>query len=95
MKNGLKALRLQHEVGSVASLLQLPTPAIACYVFAHGAGAGMQLRYMETIVTGLAERGVATRRHQFPYMEAGFKRPNFPAVSHATVRAAAARSTLA
>ena len=41
---------------------------------------------------GLAERGIATLRYQFPYMEKGSKRPDAPAVAHAAVRAAVAEA---
>ena len=37
---------------------------------------------------GFAERGIATLRYQFPYMEKGSKRPDPPAIAHAAVRAA-------
>jgi hypothetical protein len=66
-----------------------PTPE-ACLVLAHGAGAGMGHRSMAAIAEGLAGRGVATLRYQFPYMEKGGKRVDPPPVAHATVRAAAA-----
>lgn len=92
MKHELSAIRIELEAGSVASLLQLPSSAIACYVFAHGAGAGMQHPYMEAVASGLADRGVATLRYQFPYMEAGSKRPDSPAVAHAAVRAAVTKA---
>jgi len=72
----------------VSALLIEPPQARACYVFAHGAGAGMAHASMETIATGLAGRGIATLRYQFPYMEKGSKRPDSPAVAHAAVRAA-------
>ena len=74
--------------GSVSALLIDPPQARACYVFAHGAGAGMVHASMETIATGLAERGIATLRYQFPYMEKASKRPDPPAIAHAAVRAA-------
>ena len=80
---------------TISALLIDPPQARACYVFAHGAGAGMAHASMATIATGLAERGIATLRYQFPYMEKGSKRPDSPAVAHAAVRAAvseAARS---
>src|SRR6195952_2615375 len=73
---------------SVSALLLRPDNARACFVFAHGAGAGMSHPFMETVATGLAERGIATLRYQFPYMEKGSKRPDAPAVAHAAVRAA-------
>jgi uncharacterized protein len=78
--------------GAVSALLMRPASARACYVFAHGAGAGMRHASMEAIAQGLAERGIATLRYQFPYMEKGSKRPDPPAVAHATVRAAVAEA---
>ncbi|KRR29513.1 alpha/beta hydrolase family protein [Bradyrhizobium retamae] len=77
---------------AVSGLLVQPPQPRACYVFAHGAGAGMTHKSMETVVAGLAERGIATLRYQFPYMEKGGKRPDPPAVAHATVRAAVAEA---
>jgi predicted alpha/beta-hydrolase family hydrolase len=74
--------------GSVSALLDSPPQARACFVFAHGAGAGMTHRFMETVALGLAERGVATLRYQFPYMEKAAKRPDPPGIAHAAVRAA-------
>jgi uncharacterized protein len=78
--------------GDVSALLIRPENARACYVFAHGAGAGMRHASMEAIATGLAERGIATLRYQFPYMEKGGKRPDPPALAQATVRAAVAEA---
>ena len=77
---------------TVSALLIDPPQARACYVFAHGAGAGMAHASMETIAAGLAERGIATLRYQFPYMEKGSKRPDAPVVAHAAVRAAVAEA---
>lgn len=77
---------------SVSGLLIQPPQPRACYVFAHGAGAGMTHASMATIATGLAERGIASLRYQFPYMEKGSKRPDSPAVAHAAVRAAVAEA---
>src|SRR2546422_459513 len=72
----------------VSGLLQAPPEARACYVLAHGAGAGMTHPFMAAIAEGLAERGIATLRYQFPYMEQGSKRPDAPKLAQATVRAA-------
>src|SRR6266568_3867289 len=72
----------------VSSLLLVPTRARACYVLAHGAGAGMTHAFMAAVAQELAERGIATLRYQFPYMEKGGKRPDPPKLAHATVRAA-------
>ena len=78
--------------GAVSALLLRPEKARACFVFAHGAGAGMRHASMEAIAAGLAERGIATLRYQFPYMEKGGKRPDPPAIAHAAVRAAVAEA---
>ncbi|MDI1264914.1 MAG: dienelactone hydrolase family protein [bacterium] len=77
---------------SVSGLVMLPEQARACYVLAHGAGAGMTHRSMEATASGLAERGIASLRYQFPYMEKGSKRPDSPAIAHAAVRAAIAEA---
>lgn len=76
--------------GNVSALLKLPQQPRACFVFAHGAGAGMRHAFMAAVASGLAERGVATLRYQFPYMEKGSKRPDPPGIAHAAVRAAVA-----
>jgi predicted alpha/beta-hydrolase family hydrolase len=77
------------DVGTVSGLWQAPARPRATLSLAHGAGAGMTHRSMAAIADGLAERGVATLRYQFPYMEKGGKRPDTAAVAQATVRAAA------
>ena len=73
---------------SVSALLQAPPGAAACYVLAHGAGAGMTHPFMAAVAAGLAARGIASLRYQFPYLEHGSRRPDSPAVAHAAVRAA-------
>jgi predicted alpha/beta-hydrolase family hydrolase len=79
-----------NEALSVSGLLLAPAGARACYVLAHGAGAGMQHPSMRAIAAGLASLGIATLRYQFPYMERGSRRPDPPPLCHATVRAAVA-----
>lgn len=74
--------------GEVSGLLHRPPATRGGLVLAHGAGAGMRHPFMETIAQWLADRGVATLRYQFPYMEAGRKRPDRAPVARATVRAA-------
>ena len=77
---------------SVSARLLMPQRPQACFVFAHGAGAGMTHRFMEDAALGLGSRGIATLRYQFPYMETGSKRPDSPNIAHATVRAAVAEA---
>jgi hypothetical protein len=79
-------------IGKVSGILLRPPDAWAGYVLAHGAGAGMRHRFMESIAQALAGRGIATLRYQFPYVEAGTRRPDAPGVLEATVRAAVAKA---
>jgi uncharacterized protein len=72
----------------VSALLQRPPDPRACYVLGHGAGAGMEHPFMADVARGLAQRGIATLRYQFPYMERRSRRTDPPEVCHATVRAA-------
>jgi len=72
---------------SVSALLLQPTDPVACFVFAHGAGAGMNHPFMYRVARALFDRRLATLRFQFPFMETRAKRPDPPAVAQATVRA--------
>lgn len=89
------AERLTIGVGAsheVSGLFERPSCARAVLVLAHGAGAGMEHPSMQAVATELAERGIATLRYQFPYMERKSRRPDPPALCHATVRAAVAEA---
>jgi predicted alpha/beta-hydrolase family hydrolase len=79
-------------IGRVSGLLLRPPEPWAGYVLAHGAGAGMAHPFMESMARALLARGMATLRYQFPYTEAGGRRPDPPGVLLATVRAAVARA---
>jgi uncharacterized protein len=72
----------------VSALLMRPQKARWLLVFGHGAGAGMRHRFMEAMSVRLAAAGIATFRYQFPYMEAGSRRPDARSTLLATVRAA-------
>jgi 3-deoxy-7-phosphoheptulonate synthase len=76
----------------VSALLQAPAHARALYVMAHGAGAGMTHPFLAQVAVALEARGIGTFRYQFPYMEAGAKRPDPPKLAHAAVRAAVAEA---
>jgi predicted alpha/beta-hydrolase family hydrolase len=93
----MQPLELAIPVGGerVSGLLLRPGNAKALYLFAHGAGVGMMHPSMESNARGLAERGIATLRYQFPYMEKGGRRPDPPRVAQATVRSAAAAAAQA
>jgi hypothetical protein len=73
---------------SVSALLLKPVDPAACFVFTHGAGAGMNHPFMDNVARALFDRRLATLRYQFPSMEARAKRPDPPAVAQTAVRAA-------
>ncbi len=90
-----RSLALEVErCGRVSALLTIPARAAAAFVLGHGAGAGMRHPFMEATAARLAERGIATLRYQFPFMENGTRRPDPPRVAHATVRAAVAEANV-
>lgn len=76
---------------SVSGLWRRPSHARCALALAPGAGAGITHVFMADMAGKLAERGVATLRYQFPYMQRGSRRPDPPALCHATVRAAVAQ----
>ncbi len=76
----------------MSGLLLAPERPIACYVMAHGAGAGMAHPFLAAFSEGLADRNIGTLRFQFPYMERGSKRPDRPETTKATVRASVERA---
>lgn len=64
-------------------------PHMHCLLLlAHGAGAGMRHPFLAEVARGLAARGIGSLRYEFPYMARGSRRPDPPAICHATVRAA-------
>jgi uncharacterized protein len=88
-----KSLRIPLPDGAVVSAMALvPRAAKAGFVLAHGAGAGMLHPFIANLAERLADRGVATLRYQFPYMEKGTRRADPPRVAQATVRAAVAEA---
>jgi predicted alpha/beta-hydrolase family hydrolase len=74
----------------VSGLMQRPASAKTCLVLGHGAGAGMEHPFMAALAHDLEAIGIATLRFQFPYIEIRGKRPDPPALCHATIRAAVA-----
>ena len=80
------------KAGQVSALVLRPDAPRACFVFAHGAGAGMTHSFMTAFAAGLSERQIASLRYQFPYMEKHGKRPDPPALAQATVRGAVVKA---
>lgn len=88
MKADQLAITVGETVGSISGLYLEPPAAHTVYVLGHGAGANMRHRFMEQIAEQLANVGIATLRYNFPYMEAGSRRPDPAGILEATVRAA-------
>lgn len=88
----MEALTIAIADTTVSAMIERPAGANAMLVLAHGAGAGMRHAFMNQLAAALAGRGVATLRYQFPYMEAGRRGPDRPALLEATVRAAVAEA---
>ena len=74
--------------GIVSAESYVPGNPHAVFVFAHGAGAGMNHSFMLELAGALAELQIATLRFNFLYMEQGKKRPDSPAVAHQVIAAA-------
>src|SRR3990172_11431563 len=85
-----KSISVEVEEGGalVSGLFLRPENARWLLVFGHGAGAGMRHPFMKATARRLAERGIATFRYQFPYMEQGSKRPDPKPILFETVRSA-------
>ena len=92
MKRTKRTFEATESKGDVSGILLEPDDAFCFYLFAHGAGAGMEHSFMEAAAVDLAERGVATMRYNFPYKEAGQGGPNPAKVLVATVRSAVAEA---
>lgn len=78
--------------GEVSARLTLPSDARALFVYAHGAGAGMDHAFMEASSQRFAAAGIGCFRYQFPYVEQGSRRPSPRAKLLATVRSAVAEA---
>ena len=88
MKTRSLSLTVTPEIGKVSAELVAPADPICVMTFAHGAGAGMNHEFMVSLAKSLAEKGIATLRFNFPFMENKKGRPDSPAVAHKTIEAA-------
>ncbi|MFK8005476.1 MAG: alpha/beta family hydrolase [Saprospiraceae bacterium] len=70
--------QISEEIGSTSALYIRPVKPKFLLVLAHGAGAGMEHFFMETLAQFLAQQKVATLRFNFAYMENGKKIPDRP-----------------
>ena len=88
MKHKSIKLKVSKAIGSVTGIYFLPEKSNCMLTLAHGAGAGMNHPFMLELAEKLAEKNIATLRFNFPYMEAGKKRPDIPAVAQEAIDAA-------
>ena len=79
-------IHISETIGDVSALLMVPAKSKAVLVLAHGAGAGMDHAFMATLAEELQARSVCTIRFNFPYLEQGKRRPDFPEVAEKTVK---------
>ena len=77
---------------SISAEVYLPASPKAVFVFAHGAGAGMNHVFMAELSQALASEQIITLRYNFLYMEQKKKRPDFPAVAHQAVAASVTKA---
>jgi len=85
-------LPVSSEIGNVSAEYIMPEPCSCIIVLAHGAGAGMNHSFMVSLSNALAEKGIATLRFNFPFMEKKKPRPYTPAVAHQAIAAAVSKA---
>ena len=78
--------------GTVSAKYTTPKAPRCILTLAHGAGAGMNHSFMESLAHALGEIAIATLRFNFPFAERGKGRPDRPTTAHATVAAAIAKA---
>ncbi|NLR61912.1 alpha/beta fold hydrolase [Chitinophaga polysaccharea] len=92
MKTQSFKLSVSPSIGTVSAKYIAPDKPTCVFTLAHGAGAGMDHSFMETLAHALAEAGIATLRFNFPFAEGKKGRPDSPAVAHETIAAAIAKA---
>jgi len=85
-------IKVSPAIGSVSAKYITPDKPKCVLTLAHGAGAGMDHVFMETLAESLSAVGIATLRFNFPFAEGKKGRPDTPAVAHATIEAAIAKA---
>jgi predicted alpha/beta-hydrolase family hydrolase len=74
------------------TLWQSPDDATAVLVLAHGAGAGMTHRNMQSLADAFARQQIATLRFNFPFIDAGRRHVDSKAISTATIAEACGKA---
>jgi len=81
-------LTVSPSAGAVSAKYTAPDKPKCIITLAHGAGAGMDHPFMETLAGSLSAVGIASLRFNFPFAENKKGRPDTPAVAHQTIEAA-------
>ena len=81
-------LKVSSSIGTVSAKYLVPDKPTCIFTLAHGAGAGMDHSFMETLADALSKVGIATLRFNFPFAEHKKGRPDSPAIAHMTIEAA-------
>lgn len=81
-------LTVSPAAGTVSAKYTAPDKPKCIITLAHGAGAGMDHPFMETLADSLSAVGIASLRFNFPFAEGKKGRPDTPAVAHQTIEAA-------
>ena len=88
MKTQKISIPVSESLGAVSAEVIAGADMTFLYLFAHGAGAGMNHPFMVKLSRALADFAIGTLRYNFPYMEKGSKRPDPPAIAERTVNRA-------
>jgi len=88
MKAQSLKIEVSPSVGLVSARYLVPDKPTCIFTLAHGAGAGMDHSFMETLADALSKVGIATVRFNFPFAEHKKGRPDSPAIAHLTIEAA-------
>lgn len=81
-------LPVSNTIGDVSASFLVPENLRFIMTLAHGAGAGMNHVFMQSLASALFERGIGTLRFNFPFTEQNKRRPDVPAIAHKTIEIA-------
>ena len=87
MKTQSFTIHVSEEKGNVSAECIIPHKPICILVLAHGAGAGMNHIFMLQLANTLAQKGIATLRFNFPFMENKKGPADKPVVAHKPINA--------
>jgi predicted alpha/beta-hydrolase family hydrolase len=94
--NNFKTTELSFEAskssGNVSSIIYEPSDPKALLILSHGAGAGMNHPFMESLASKLVEKGIIVIRYNFPYIENKKRSPDPPNILMAAVKSAVSKA---